>query len=237
MRILLVLNGPRERYTGGSAEARLEVWSRYLSPGTDLEIGYLAGEKDGGRAGTYEFGTSEAPLKHAELYPDRCVEAEQEGYNAVIMHCCSDPGLHEARRRVTIPVIGPGEATLRAGAILGRSIGMTVPSRESAAHHWQQIRDVGVIKQVIGIEVVETTIGDYRTQDPVAMTDAVVAAAEKLVAKGADVICPTGLAILPVRVSAREVSERIGIPVVDPALVAVRSVENLIEATAKSIAL
>jgi Asp/Glu/hydantoin racemase len=61
------------------------------------------------------------------------------------------------------------------------------------------------------------------------MTDALVATAEKLVAKGADVICPTGLAILPVRVSAVEVSERIGVPVVDPALVAVRSAELLVQ--------
>jgi len=234
MKVLLVLNGPRERYSGGAAEARLRVWSGYLSPGTELEIGFLAGEKEGGGAKSYEFGAAQAAVKHAVLYPQRCVEAEQEGYDAVIMHCCSDPGLYEARRRVKIPVIGPGEVTLQAGAVLGSAIGITVPSEKARAHHWLQVRDVGVQHRVIGMEAVNKPIGDYASQDPRAMTDALVVTAQKLVERGADVICPTGLAILPIRVSAAEVSERIGIPVLDPALLAVRSAETLVTALGKA---
>jgi Asp/Glu/hydantoin racemase len=62
------------------------------------------------------------------------------------------------------------------------------------------------------------------------MTDAVVAAAQRLVDRGADVICPSGLAYVPVRVSGREVAERVGVPVMDPALLAVRTAEMLVEA-------
>jgi allantoin racemase len=232
MKVLLVLNGPRERYTGGADEARREVWTTYCAPGTELEIGFLAGEKEGGGAGNYEFGVAQAAVKHAVLYPERCVEAEEEGYDAVIMHCCSDPGLYEARRRVNIPVIGPGEATLQAGAMLGSAIGITVPSDKAKAHHWRQVRDVGVQERVIGMEAINKPIGDFASQDPAAMTDALVATAQKLVDRGADIICPTGLAILPIRVSAIEVSERIGIPVLDPALLAVRRAEMLVQATA-----
>ena len=54
---------------------------------------------------------------------------------------------------------------------------------------------------------------------------ALVAAAQRLVDRGADVICPSGLAFIPVRVSADEVADRIGVPVLDPALIAVRSAE------------
>jgi Asp/Glu/hydantoin racemase len=232
VKVLLVLNGPRERYTDGAAEARLRVWSTYCAPGTELEIGFLAGQNEGGKAGTYELGTAQAPLSHAALYPDRCVEAEKEGYDAVIMHCCSDPGLYEARRRVSIPVIGPGEATFQAGAMLGSAIGITVPGDDSLAHHWQQVRDVGVLHQVIGMEAINKPLGTFSSQDPAAMTDAFVATAQKLVDRGADVICPTGLAILPIRVSAIEASERLGIPVLDPALTAVRRAEMLVAAVA-----
>jgi allantoin racemase len=222
MRLLLIMNGSRARYAGGADQARYETWLPYCAAGTKLEIGYLPDKQE-----RYEFGTAQAATKHSVLYPDRCEEAEREGYDAVIMHCCSDPGLEEARRRVSIPVIGPGEATLRAGAILGRRIGMTVPGTDSVAHHAEQVRGLGLADRVIGLEPINRPIGTYAGQDPKAMTDALVAAAEKLVAKGADVICPSGLAFIPVRVDAAEVSGRIGVPVLDPALLAVRSAETL----------
>jgi allantoin racemase len=229
MRIQLILNGSRERYAGGADTARLEVWSTYCSPGTHLELGYLPGEQEsGGISREYAFGQGDAVRNHALLYPEACARAAGEGYDAVIMHCCSDPGLYEARRRTPIPVIGPGEATLRAGAVVGRSIGMTVPSDAAMAHHWRQVRDVGVAEHVVGLEPINRPIGDYARQDASAMTDALVAAARRLVERGADVICPSGLAFIPVRVSAREASKRLGVPVLDPALIAVRTAEMLV---------
>jgi allantoin racemase len=227
MRLLLIMNGSRARYAGGADQARYETWLPYCGPGTKLEIGYLPDEQE-----RYEFGTAQAATKHSVLYPDRCAQAEREGYDAVIMHCCSDPGLEEARRRVSIPVIGPGEATLRAGAILGRRIGMTVPGTDSVAHHSEQVQQLGLADRVVGLEPINRPIGRYASQDPKAMTDALVAAAEKLVARGADVICPSGLAFIPVRVAAAEVSERLRVPVLDPALLAVRSAETLTAARA-----
>ena len=222
MRLLLVMNGSRARYAGGADQARYETWLPYCGPGTKLEVGYLPDVQE-----RYEFGTAQAATKHSVLYPDRVEQAEREGYDAVVMHCCSDPGLDEARSRVAIPVIGPGEATLRAGAILGRRIGMTVPGTDSVAHHREQVRGLGLADRVVGLEPIDKPIGKYASQDPEAMTDALVAAAERLVARGADVICPSGLAFIPVRVSAAEVSERIGVPVLDPALLSVRSAETL----------
>jgi Asp/Glu/hydantoin racemase len=234
MRLLLVLNGTRTRYASGADQARYQRWLPYCAPGTTLEIGYLpeALESDGSSV-LYAFGAGDAVTKHAVLYPERCAQAARDGYDAVIMHCCGDPGLAEARRRAGIPVIGPGEATLRAGAILGQAIGVTVPSAGSVAAHREQVREVGVAERVVGIEPVDHPLGPYDQQDPRAMTDAVVAAARRLVARGADVICPSGLAFVPVRVSASEVAERVGVPVLDPALIAVRLAEMLVEARAQ----
>src|SRR5690348_6350752 len=115
MRILLLLNGPRERYIGGADTARQQIWSQYCSPGTQLEIGYLpSANESGGVPGVYAFGSKDA-LSLGGFYPDRCAAAERDGFDAVIIHCFVDPGLRAARDRVGIPVIGPGEVTLRAG--------------------------------------------------------------------------------------------------------------------------
>jgi allantoin racemase len=230
MRIKLILNGSRERYAGGADQARLNVWSTYCGPGTRLELGYLPGEvESGGISRKYAFGEGMAVRNHALLYPQACERAADEGYDAVIMHCCSDPGLYEARRRTAIPVVGPGEAMLRAGIVVGRSVGMTVPSDSAVAHHWQQIRDVGVTEHVIGVEPINRPIGAYAEQDAAAMTDALTNAARRLVDRGADVICPSGLAFVPVRVSAGEVAQRLGVPVLDPAYIAIRTAEMLVE--------
>jgi Asp/Glu/hydantoin racemase len=234
MRVLLIMNGSRERYAGGADRARFDAWLLYCAPTTTLEIGYLPDDIDaGGNRKTYEFGQADAATKHSVMYPDACAQAECDGFDAVIMHCCSDPGLAEARRRVRIPVIGPGEATLRAGTILGNAIGVVVPSTKSVAHHTEQIESVGVADKVMGVEPINRPIGKYATQDPQAMTDAFVSAAQRLVQRGADIICPTGLAFIPVRVSAAEVSQRIGVLVLDPAFLAVRAAETLAEAAGR----
>jgi hypothetical protein len=62
------------------------------------------------------------------------------------------------------------------------------------------------------------------------MTEAVVEAVERLVRLGAQVICPSGLAYIPIRVSAAEVSKRAGIAVLDPALLSVKTAEMLVSA-------
>lgn len=233
MRVLLVLNGSRTRYAGGADVARYRAWVPYCSPGTTLEVGYLPEDTDAaGSVTTLDFGVGQAVRDHALLYPLRCEQAEKEGYDAVIMHCCSDPGLAEARGRVSIPVIGPGEATLRSGAMLGQAIGMTVPSNESVAHHKQQVEALGLTDRVIGLEPIKLPIGPYSKQDPRAMTDELSAAATRLAEQGADVICPSGLAFIPTRVSASEVSRRVGLPVLNPALLAIRAAEALVAATA-----
>ena len=75
----------------------------------------------------YALGNRDA-LTLEPFYPDRCALAERDGFDAVIIHCFIDPGLRAARERVRIPVVGPGEVTLRAGASLNRKIGMVTPA-------------------------------------------------------------------------------------------------------------
>ena len=138
MRLLLLLNGPRERYVGGADTARRIKWREYCSPATELEIGYLpSAQENGGGAKVYPFGTREA-LTLGPLYPDRCVLAERDGFDAVIIHCFIDPGLRAARERVRIPIVGPGEVTLKAAASLNGKIGMVTPSNETVDSRWEQ---------------------------------------------------------------------------------------------------
>jgi allantoin racemase len=234
MRLLLLVNGPKERYVGGADSARQRVWQRYCAPGTELEVGYLPSQReDGSPTAIKAFGAGDA-FDLAPMYPDRCAQAERDGFDAVIIHCFIDPGLEATRHRVRIPVVGPGESTLRAAAMLGRRIGMTTPSVETVPHHWAQVRSLGLEVQVAGIEGISAPMARFDLQDPGAMTDLLVGAAGKVVDLGAEVICPSGLAYIPIRVSADEVAARTGVPVLDPGFIAVRTAEMLVAATARA---
>jgi len=50
---------------------------------------------------------------------EQVMRAEADGFDAVIVGCCYDPGVRVARELVDIPVIGPLEATMQMAAYYG----------------------------------------------------------------------------------------------------------------------
>src|SRR4030042_6447438 len=57
-------------------------------------------------------------------------KANQEGYDAVILACFSDPGLEAAKEISEIPVIGMEESTLHMAALLGARFSILTPKKE-----------------------------------------------------------------------------------------------------------
>ena len=51
----------------------------------------------------------------------KIVEAERDGMDAVIINCMGDPGMLAGREAVSIPVIGPCEATMHVASMLGHT--------------------------------------------------------------------------------------------------------------------
>ena len=88
---------------------------------------------------------------------------------------------------------------------------MVTPSNETVDSHWEQVRSLGLEQLFVGIEAIEGPLLPFPQQDPRAMTEAVVVAGRKLIEKGAELICPSGLAYIPIRVSAVEVSCKLGV--------------------------
>ncbi len=61
------------------------------------------------------------------------LQAEEDGADAAIIGCCSDPALMEAQRSASIPVIGPLQAAAALAAGRGLNIGMLFPDE----HDWR----------------------------------------------------------------------------------------------------
>ena len=50
---------------------------------------------------------------------DRVMRLEEEGYDAIVVGCCYDPGVRVARELVDIPVVGPLEAAMNMASYFG----------------------------------------------------------------------------------------------------------------------
>lgn len=131
--------------------------------------------------------------------------------DAYLIACFGDPGLDAARELTGAPVVGVGEAAFRAACLVATRFGVVttlprgVPAIEDAA------RRHGVRDRLVGVEPLHIPVSAQGAGYP-ATTDAIVAAAARLAARGAEavVLACGGMADV-----AAAVQERTGLPVCD----------------------
>jgi Asp/Glu/hydantoin racemase len=125
------------------------------------------------------------------------VEAEKQGYAAMVITHFQDAGLAEVKSVVDIPVIGLGETTLAHALTLGRKLGLVTINPVFVPWHEDQVIRYGLQQRVVGVRAVPATVKDFI--DAFATKDAF----EKLrplwerecrilLDAGADVIVPAG---------------------------------------------
>lgn len=83
--------------------------------------------------------TPEVPERSDPYYSEylvvRAVEAAaNDGFDAVIVGCCYDPGVRVARGKVDIPVVGALEASLQLAPFYGRDFAMVTDYHQAAAY-------------------------------------------------------------------------------------------------------
>lgn len=189
----------------------------------------LGGDADvvvhGLSAGTYGGASATAVLGNAYAYHraltqviDNAITAERQGYDAFVIGSFSEPFLREIRSAVDIPVASLTESGLLVGCSLGRYVALI-----SNAPAVQWMTKVAVDKHGLGARVLEVASIEPALDepalarayaDPAPVIASFTAAAERLVARGADVIIPAEgvLAELLVRHGVRAIA---GAPVMD----------------------
>jgi len=123
--------------------------------GTRVTVRHLEGAE--GPVGPYLPGRPE--LYYAPLLRE-VGSAQQEGYDAVMLGCASEPGLRDAANASRIPVIGPFGAALHMAGLLGRRLGVLCPSelgRRSRPLSWheQTIRLYGMAESRVSFRLVD----------------------------------------------------------------------------------
>jgi allantoin racemase len=155
------------------------------------------------------------------------VTAAQDGLDAAIIGCASDPGVEEARTLVGMPVIGPAEASFHAARSLGERFAVLTVQDSAVPLIVNAERRCGVEDRcsgvfVIGIPVLHVAEDRRRT------VGALIDVGRKAMQSGADVLVLGCMSIGFLDV-ADEVSAELGRPVVCPLTAALRAVERAVK--------
>ncbi len=88
----------------------------------------------------------------------RALQAEEDGAHAIIIDCFGDPALHAAREIVSIPVLGPGETTMRVATLLGHRFSVVTVLDSVVSILENHAKIYGVHDQLASIRVINTPV-------------------------------------------------------------------------------
>lgn len=168
-----------------------KVISAAAEPGTTVHVQGLA-----------EAAGIGAHFRFLEYHDTReviynAIRAEKEGFDAFLIGNITDAGLRESREMVNIPVLGLSETSLHIASIMGANFGLVAIAEKWIPRLMENVERYGLRQKFAGIETMQTSPLDLRKafRDDARRKDVIArftAAAEKLVAKGAEVIIPAG---------------------------------------------
>jgi len=154
------------------------------------------------------------------------IQAEKEGYDGVIIYCFDDPGVRAAKEAVRIPVLGIGEASAHIASLISHKFGIVtagLPSKTGSVI-WDNLKMIELDHKCVGVKPVGIPVlklVDERDQEEINL----IALSRELIAKGAETIvlgCGSMLGV------ADQVSSKLNIPIVIPALAALALMEGLV---------
>ena len=151
-------------------------------------------------------------------------KANDEGYDAVVIACFSDPGLDAAKEISLIPVVGIEEATLHMAAMLGHRFSiMTGMSRRIPTRDWH-VRLRGVQDYYASSPALEMSVLEMDS-DPVKAKARILELARKAVKDDRAEVIVLGCAGLAGY--SEDIERELGVVVLDPTSVAFKVAEMM----------
>jgi allantoin racemase len=152
------------------------------------------------------------------------VRAEREGVDALIVGCFGDPGVEPARELATIPIIGPCEASLAASIPLGHQASV-ITVLDSVIYTQKRVARVARLEQrLASVRAVEIPVLNLAKERPRVIEAFAQEGRKALEEDGADVLIPGCMSMAFLRI-AEDVQKELGIPVLNPAAVALKTAE------------
>jgi allantoin racemase len=221
MRILYQLTSPMHKTVGPQEVARRQkVLQDHASAGTEV-IAEPTAEGPAAIESAHDAGLVVPEL--IRLAP----LAEKRGFRAMIVGCYSDPGLDALRELLTIPVVGPGAASLHIAAQLGTRISVLTPSGRGYGRVAARLRGLGIAPLLASVRGIDLSVMDLARQTPGALDKATAAARIAVQQDGADVLVLGCMSMAFLPGICAELGARVLVPVVNPVLAALKTAEAL----------
>jgi allantoin racemase len=205
-------------------EERRQYLQRYASPGTTVE-------RLDGFVSRYERPvTIESMYEEYLSIPstlEMVCEAQARGFDAVLTGCFGDPGVDAARELLTIPVIGPGEASLHTASMLGDRFAIITIMESVVRPTRHQVVKAGLLDRLACIRAIEVPVLEVR-EGKDSTYRVLQQAARECLDDGADVLI-MGCASLS-HVFADKLQSDLGVPVINALKLSVRVAEMLVGA-------
>lgn len=157
---------------------------------------------------------------------EKVKDAEDKGYNAVIINCMGDPALYASRELVKIPVIGPCEASMAIASTLGHKFSIITVLKSVIPLFEKLACTYGFEDKMVSVRSVDVPVLELEERRLEIRATLLAESKKAIEQDGADVIilgC-TGMVGM-----AKELYEALGFPVIDPAIAALKFAEALYE--------
>lgn len=199
---------------------RRDILQRAAGPGTTIDIRELEGCPPAIESRRDAYAVAPAVIAMAERL--------ESAYDAMIVGCFSDPAVDGALEGTALPIVGCGLPAMATALLLGGQFGVLSPSVASAAYVRDFVMAAGLQHRYAGAVPLGIGVREFAT-DPSHTLRVITEAGRRALAQGADVIL-LGCLSLAFTGAGDELQTRLGVPVVNPLRVAVRTVEMLVAA-------
>jgi allantoin racemase len=152
------------------------------------------------------------------------VEGERLGCAGYVIACFGDPGLDAARELAAGPVVGIAEAAMHTASFLGRGFSVVTTLARTVGRAWDLAEHYGMRRRCLGVHACDIPVLELDT-DPDAVKTVTEACQSALDADGSDAVV---LGCAGMSVLRAELTDRLGVPVVDGVEAAVLTVQSLV---------
>jgi allantoin racemase len=178
-----------------------------------------------------EHGPEALESYHDETlaYPyilEKVEKANTEGYSAIVLAAFCDPGIEALRERSVIPIFGTEETTLSVALLLGHKFGILTEKKHKESVKRQHVRKLGLEQRFAGVRALDMSVVEIAEKGAQVLERGIELGEKMIREDGAEVIVMGCASMAGYQ---DELSEKLGIPILDPVTITYKIAEGLAE--------